>query len=99
MPYIITGIFSIHFRFKWILTWKTHCAVFVTELLVHTFAVIFTASSIIVALVGNGNTLWMHLPTIARSPVPQSQVAHSKMTFSPLVRNEAPDFTTLPCIA
>ena len=70
--------FILHFRFKWILTWKIHCAVFVIGLLDHTFVVISTASSTTVALVGNGNTPWMPLPITAHSPVPPSQVAHSK---------------------
>ena len=77
--------FLLYLRFKWILTWKIHCAAFVIGLLVHTSVVTSTASSTTVALAGNGNTLWMRLPITARSPVPPSQVAHSKMTFPPLL--------------
>lgn len=86
----------LHFRFKWILTWKIHCAVFVTGLLVHTFVVISTASSTTVAPVGNGNMPWMPLPIIAHSHVPPSQVAHSKMTIPSLVRNEPLIFQLFP---
>ena len=73
-----TGHFILYFMFKWTHTWKIHCVAYVIGLLVHTFAEIFTASSTTVAPVGNGSTPWMHLPITAHSPVPPSQVAHSK---------------------
>jgi len=69
---------SFVFRFKLTLTWRTRCAVFVTELWGHISAGIYTVSSTIVAPVGNGSMLWMPLPTIGHSLALQSQAVPSK---------------------